>query len=90
MQVAYGPLVVSFFQIPRILDAGLRQGTLEASKNDGIKNLLPLHSMYKTINFIFFFITNLFFPSLYSLRCQKMEALEFPCEGECLSFFRQF
>ena len=54
MQVAYGPLVVSFFQIPQILDAGLRQGTLEASKNDGIKNLFPLHSMYKTINFLFF------------------------------------
>ena len=29
----------------------------------------------------YFFITNLVFPSLYSLRWQKMEALEFPREG---------
>ena len=61
-------------------EMGLRQGTLEGPKNDGIENLFTLHSMYKKLTF-YFFITNLVFPSLYSLRWQKMEALEFPCEG---------
>ena len=35
-------------------EMGLRQGTLEAPKNDGIKNFFTLHSMYKKINFLFF------------------------------------
>ena len=61
-------------------EMGLRQGTLEGPKNDRIENLFTLHSMYKKLTF-YFFITNLVFPSLYSLRWQKMEALEFPCEG---------
>ena len=35
-------------------EMGLRQGTLEAPKNDRIKNFFTLHSMYKKINFLFF------------------------------------
>ena len=37
-------------------EMGLRQGTLEAPKNDRIKNFFTLHSMYKKINFLFFHI----------------------------------